>query len=99
LIELAKQPEKQAKLREEITEFGATDPTWDQQISALPYLDSVVLETLRLHPPLAETTRQVCLHSEANTESKLFQASVDDVVPVGEVRQPRHIQAARNSRP
>ncbi|KAF7324444.1 Cytochrome P450 [Mycena venus] len=69
LIELARQPEKQAKLREEITQFGATDPTWDQLGSALPYLDSVVLETLRLHPPVGETTRQ---------------AIVDDVVPVSE---------------
>ncbi|KAJ6506413.1 cytochrome P450 [Mycena vitilis] len=69
LIELAKQPEKQAKLRAEIAEFGAADPTWDQLVSALPYLDAVVLETLRLHPPLAETTRQ---------------AMVDDVIPVSE---------------
>ncbi|KAJ6562392.1 cytochrome P450 [Mycena capillaripes] len=69
LIELARQPEKQAKLREELAQFGATDPTWDQLVSALPYLDSVVLETLRVHPPLPITTRQ---------------ALVDDVVPVSE---------------
>lgn len=59
LIELAKKPEKQAKLREELAQFGATDPTWDQLVSALPYLDSVVLEILRLHPPVGETTREV----------------------------------------
>ncbi|KAF8173882.1 cytochrome P450 [Mycena galopus ATCC 62051] len=69
LIELAKKPGKQAKLREEIALFSATDPTWDQLASSLPYLDSVVLETLRLHPPLAETTRQ---------------AIADDIVPIGE---------------
>ncbi|KAJ7499846.1 cytochrome P450 [Mycena latifolia] len=69
LIELAKQPEKQAKLREELIQFGATDPTWDQLVSALPYLDAVVLETLRLHPPLDVTTRE---------------AMVDDVLPIGE---------------
>ncbi|KAJ7124501.1 cytochrome P450 [Mycena epipterygia] len=69
LIELAKKPEKQAKLREELAQFGATDPTWDQLVSALPYLDSVVLEILRLHPPVGETTRE---------------ASVDDVLPVAE---------------
>jgi cytochrome P450 len=59
LIELARKPEKQAKLRQELADFGA-DPTWDNLNSSLPYLDSVVLETLRLHPPVAETTRQVC---------------------------------------
>ncbi|KAJ7499869.1 cytochrome P450 [Mycena latifolia] len=69
LIELAKQPEKQAKLREELVQFGSTDPTWDQLVSALPYLDAVVLETLRLHPPLDVTTRE---------------ALVDDVIPIGE---------------
>ncbi|KAJ7775693.1 cytochrome P450 [Mycena maculata] len=69
LIELAKNPEKQIKLREELANFGVTDPTWDQLVSSLPYLDSVCLETLRLHPPLSETTRQ---------------AMVDDVLPVGE---------------
>ncbi|KAJ6579631.1 cytochrome P450 [Mycena vulgaris] len=69
LIELAKMPEKQAKLREELVQFGAADPTWDQLVSGFPYLDSVVLETLRLHPPLGETTRE---------------AIVDDVLPIGE---------------
>ncbi|KAJ7683541.1 cytochrome P450 [Mycena rosella] len=69
LIELAKLPEKQAKLREELVQFGAIDPTWDQLVSNLPYLDAVVLEILRLHPPLVETTRE---------------AIVDDVVPLGE---------------
>ncbi|KAJ6541457.1 cytochrome P450 [Mycena capillaripes] len=69
LIELARKPEKQAKLREELVQFGATDPTWDQLGSALPYLDSVVLEILRLHPPVGETTRQ---------------AMVDDILPVSE---------------
>ncbi|KAJ7744174.1 cytochrome P450 [Mycena metata] len=69
LIELARKPEKQAKLRDELVQFGAADPTWDQLGSALPYLDSVVLEILRLHPPVGETTRQ---------------AAVDDVIPVSE---------------
>ncbi|KAJ7336934.1 cytochrome P450 [Mycena albidolilacea] len=68
LIELARKPEKQAKLRQELADFGA-DPTWDNLNSSLPYLDSVVLETLRLHPPVADTTRQ---------------AMVDDVLPVSE---------------
>ncbi|KAJ7174605.1 cytochrome P450 [Mycena filopes] len=67
LIELAKKPETQTQLREELLQFGASDATWDQLSSALPYLDAVVLETLRLHPPLGETTRQ---------------AAVDDIIPL-----------------
>jgi cytochrome P450 len=61
LIELAKQPDKQTKLREELVKFGPMDPTWDQlaSVSDLPYLDAVVLEILRLHPPVTETTREV----------------------------------------
>ncbi|KAJ7775694.1 cytochrome P450 [Mycena maculata] len=69
LIELARNPEKQAKLREELVQFGPADPTWDQLGSALPYLESTVLEILRLHPPIAQTTRE---------------ALVDDIMPIGE---------------
>ncbi|KAJ6615465.1 cytochrome P450 [Mycena sp. CBHHK59/15] len=69
LIELAKQTDKQTKLREELLQFGASDPTWDQLSSSLPYLDAVVLEILRLHPPVGETTRE---------------AMVDDIVPLSE---------------
>ncbi|KAF7354627.1 Cytochrome P450 [Mycena sanguinolenta] len=69
LIELAKKPELQGKLREELTQFGVNDPTWDQLVTTLPYLDSVVLETLRLHPALPETSRQ---------------AMVDDILPISE---------------
>ncbi|KAF7342549.1 Cytochrome P450 4F12 [Mycena sanguinolenta] len=69
LIELAKQPDKQTKLREELVKFGPVDPTWDELVSGLPYLDSVVLEILRLHPPVTETTRE---------------AMVDDVLPLAQ---------------
>ncbi|KAJ7071727.1 cytochrome P450 [Mycena belliarum] len=69
LIELARNPEKQEKLRQELRQFGTTDPTWDQLVSGLPYLDAVVLEILRLHPPLEGTTRE---------------AIIDDVIPLGE---------------
>ncbi|KAJ7165651.1 cytochrome P450 [Mycena crocata] len=69
LIELARNPKLQTKLREELERFGATDPTWDQLVSNLPYLDAVILEVLRLHPPVGLTHRQ---------------AQVDDVIPIGE---------------
>ncbi|KAK0492733.1 cytochrome P450 [Armillaria luteobubalina] len=57
LIELCKNVEIQNKLRTELVEFGNTDPTWEQLNSSLPYLDAVVHETLRMHPPVFETTR------------------------------------------
>ncbi|KAJ7499895.1 cytochrome P450 [Mycena latifolia] len=69
LIELARNPEKQTKLREELLRFGSADPTWDQLVSGLPYLDGVVHEILRLHAPLSQTIRE---------------AQVDDVIPLGE---------------
>ncbi|KZT67044.1 cytochrome P450 [Daedalea quercina L-15889] len=67
LLELCKKLEIQEKLRKELLEFSGSDPTWDQFTYGLPYLDAVVHETLRLHPPLGETTRV---------------ATEDDVIPL-----------------
>ncbi|KAG6899662.1 hypothetical protein C0993_008238 [Termitomyces sp. T159_Od127] len=53
LIELARNPGKQQKLREELSRFSMA-PTWEQLVSELPYLDSVVQEVLRLHPPFTD---------------------------------------------
>ncbi|KAK0205805.1 cytochrome P450 [Desarmillaria ectypa] len=57
LIELCKNIDIQNKLRTELVQFGNTDPTWEQLNSSLPYLDAVVHETLRMHPPVSESTR------------------------------------------
>ena len=60
LIELCKKPDKQQKLRDELSQFSGTNPTFDQLSSGLlPYLDAVTQEVLRLHPPIHETTRVV----------------------------------------
>ncbi|KAH9853307.1 cytochrome P450 [Lenzites betulinus] len=72
LIELCRYPEKQARLREELKEeFPASDPSWEQLTngSGLHYLDAVVHEILRLHPPLAFTSRV---------------AAKDDVIPLSQ---------------
>ncbi|KAG1729371.1 cytochrome P450 [Suillus lakei] len=68
LIELSRHPDTQTRLREELLAFGA-DPTYDQLKANLPYLDGVVHEILRLHPPVPEFTRL---------------AAADDVIPLSE---------------
>ncbi|KAG2364260.1 cytochrome P450 [Suillus spraguei] len=69
LIELSRHPDVQTSLREELLAFGP-DPTYDQLKANLPYLDAVVHEVLRLHPPLGEFTRL---------------ATADDVIPLSEL--------------
>ncbi|KAG1815929.1 cytochrome P450 [Suillus subaureus] len=68
LIELSRHPDVQTSLREELLAFNA-DPTYDQLKADLPYLDVVVHETLRLHPPVGELTRL---------------AAADDIIPLSE---------------
>ncbi|KIN94393.1 hypothetical protein M404DRAFT_1008378 [Pisolithus tinctorius Marx 270] len=68
LLELARNSDIQTKLRTELLALGS-DPTYDQLTNNLPYLDAVVHETLRLHPPLGEFLRQ---------------ATEDDVIPLSE---------------
>lgn len=67
LIELCWHPDFQAALREELSKFQARDLTWDE-LMALPYLNAITQETLRLHPPLPGVARM---------------ASRDDVIPLG----------------
>ncbi|KAJ6454287.1 cytochrome P450 [Mycena vitilis] len=68
LVELARHQDIQDKLRKDLAQFSGNDPTWDQLVSELPYLDAVVMEILRLHPPVTETLRV---------------AAQDDVIPLG----------------
>ncbi|KAH7921992.1 cytochrome P450 [Leucogyrophana mollusca] len=69
LLELSRDQAAQEKLREELIQLGGADPTWDQLTSGLPYLDAVVHEVLRLHPPITEMNRL---------------AADDDVLPLSE---------------
>ncbi|KAI9464898.1 cytochrome P450 [Boletus coccyginus] len=68
LLELSRNPDVQTKLRNELLEHGA-DPTYDQLSNDLPYLDAVIHEILRIHPPVVEITRV---------------AMEDDVIPLSE---------------
>ncbi|KAJ7491080.1 cytochrome P450 [Mycena latifolia] len=56
----------QTRLREELLRVETDNPTMDQ-LNELPYLDCVVRETMRIHTPVAGTTRV---------------AAQDDVVPL-----------------
>lgn len=56
LYALTQNQEVQRKLREELLTVGTDNPTMDE-LNALPYLDMVVRETLRVHAPVPSTIR------------------------------------------
>lgn len=56
LFALCMNPDCQVALRAEINQTHAGNLSMEQ-ISALPYLDAVVREIMRLHPPVAFTER------------------------------------------
>ncbi|KAJ7073332.1 cytochrome P450 [Mycena belliarum] len=66
LFSLTQHPAVQARLRAELLAVDTDTPTMDV-LNALPYLDCVVRETLRIHAPVGSTVRQ---------------ATQDDVVPL-----------------
>ena len=57
LYALTQSPVVQRKLREELLRVSTDMPTMDELV-ALPYLDMVVKETLRLHAPVPITDRE-----------------------------------------
>ncbi|KAJ6452450.1 cytochrome P450 monooxygenase, partial [Mycena sanguinolenta] len=67
LHELSINQTVQKKLREELLGVPTDNPTLEE-LNALPYLDSVIRETLRVHPPVSYVGRI---------------AAVDDVLPLG----------------
>ncbi|KAJ7863171.1 cytochrome P450 monooxygenase [Mycena leptocephala] len=58
LFSIVANPHVQQKLREELLGVETETPTMDE-LHALPYLDSVVREALRLYSPVAFSTRMV----------------------------------------
>ncbi|KAJ6575576.1 cytochrome P450 [Mycena vulgaris] len=66
LYALARNRGAQRKLREELLTVDTENPTLDV-LNALPYLESVIRETMRLHSPVAYTGRM---------------AMVDDILPL-----------------
>ncbi|PCH34872.1 cytochrome P450 [Wolfiporia cocos MD-104 SS10] len=68
ILELARRPKIQERLREELMAFPG-EPTYDDYSSRLPYLDAVLKETLRLYPGLPYMERV---------------ATKADVIPLGQ---------------
>ncbi|KLO13829.1 cytochrome P450 [Schizopora paradoxa] len=60
LIDLAKNPDAQNSLRNEILSLPTSEPTFDQILNsdALPYLSAVIQESLRIHPPVGQIVRE-----------------------------------------
>ena len=68
LYELSQNPELQSKLRDELLSVDTDTPTMEE-LNELPFLDNVVREILRLHPPVFLMNRE---------------ARRNDVIPVSE---------------
>jgi cytochrome P450 len=66
LYALSQNQSSQNKLREELMTVSTDNPTMEE-LNALPYLENVVREALRVHTPLVSVRRQ---------------ALVDDVLPL-----------------
>ncbi|EJD37738.1 cytochrome P450 [Auricularia subglabra TFB-10046 SS5] len=73
MYSLATNPKTQKKLRAELLEVTTENPTLDM-LNALPYLDYVTRETLRIHNALGQSTRE---------------ATQDDIIPLGTPIQDR----------
>ena len=56
LFALSTSPSVQARLRAEVREYGNEAPSMDE-LNALPYLDMVIRESLRLHAPVPASIR------------------------------------------
>ncbi|KAJ6544293.1 cytochrome P450 [Mycena capillaripes] len=72
LIEMCKHPETQRRLREELLRFKGTDPTLDQLVAELPYLDAMVHEVFRTHTPAEESLIIVAAGDMVNSISEKF---------------------------
>ncbi|KAI0736247.1 cytochrome P450 [Fomitopsis betulina] len=83
LYALTQAPHVQQKLRDELLGVATDNPTMDE-LNALPYLDAVVRETMRLHAPVPSSIR-IAMRDDViplNTPYVDVHGQVHDVVPV-----------------
>lgn len=88
LFALTRAPHVQKKLRNELLDVPTSTPSFDE-LNALPYLDAVVRETLRLHSPVTTTSRistqdDILPLSKPITDRK---GIVHDSIPMGKGTQ------------
>ncbi|CAK5263997.1 unnamed protein product [Mycena citricolor] len=83
LFALTQSPATQTRLREELLSVSTDNPTMDE-LNALPYLECVVRETLRVHCPVAATGNGLLpvVLQDAHSNYAVREAVQDDVVPL-----------------
>jgi len=88
LIELARNPDTQKKLRDELAQHDGDQPSYDEIMNSnvFPYLDAVTHETLRLHPAATEVERVAIKDDLIPLSSPVTSASGD---PISQVPVPR----------
>lgn len=76
---LEKNPETKQKLLQEIEKLGGKTPTLGDMKSAnLPYLDQVLTESLRLHPPIYVLSREAVKDVSISTQKGVVRLSKGD---------------------
>ncbi|KZT21967.1 cytochrome P450 [Neolentinus lepideus HHB14362 ss-1] len=89
LYELARSPERQQKLRDELLAFGR-EPSYDDLMNPdrLPYLDAVVKEGIRMYPAAVHNAR-------ITTEDDVLPLGTPVRMPSGEVIRELHLPAGQ----
>jgi cytochrome P450 len=106
LFELSVNPEAQSKLREEINKaFEENDHKLPYEVlKALPYLDGVINETLRIHPP-ALSLQKLCTEAFTYTpketnRSMVIEKDTPIILPVsGLHKDPQYFESPESFKP
>ncbi|KAF9269922.1 cytochrome P450 [Marasmius fiardii PR-910] len=80
LYELAIHPDVQTRLRQDILTSGSSEMSMDDLNTKLPFLDAVIKETLRLHPPINENHHQAAVTVSVPLSSPLPGSSESQIV-------------------
>lgn len=86
LYEIARHPHVQSRLREELAQL-APEPTFDDFVERAPYLDAVLKESLRLHPPMLELTHVAKKDMIVPLAKPLLTGAMEMMIPRGIVIQ------------